>query len=92
MTSCLRRSASCWRDGCTALPFDPAHLRALMIGSAEIGEIVMRALILRRVGLIEQGGVKVNGEKPNFAQVLAPAAAEIGPRAIGAWRWPQTSG
>ena len=42
--------------GCTALPFDPAHLRALMVGSAEVGEIVMRALILRRVGLIEQGG------------------------------------
>lgn len=43
-------------QGCTALPYDAAHLRALMIGSAEIGEIVMRALILRRVGLIEQGG------------------------------------
>jgi thioredoxin reductase (NADPH) len=43
-------------QGCTALPFDPAHLRALMVGSADVGEIVMRALILRRVGLIEQGG------------------------------------
>lgn len=43
-------------DGCTALPFDAAHLRALMIGSADIGEIVMRALILRRVGLIAEGG------------------------------------
>jgi len=43
-------------DGCTALPFDAAHLRALMVGSAELGEIVMRALILRRVGLIEAGG------------------------------------
>ena len=42
-------------EGCTALPFDPAHLRALMVGSADVGEIVMRALILRRVGLIEQG-------------------------------------
>jgi len=42
--------------GCVALPFDPAHLRALVIGSAEIGEIVMRALILRRVGLIESDG------------------------------------
>jgi thioredoxin reductase (NADPH) len=28
-----------------------------MIGSAEIGEIVMRAFILRRVGLLEDGGV-----------------------------------
>ena len=43
-------------QGCTALPFDAAHLRALLIGSAEIGEIVMRALILRRVGLIESEG------------------------------------
>jgi thioredoxin reductase (NADPH) len=43
-------------DGCTALPFDAAHIRALMIGSAEVGEIVMRAFILRRVGLIDDGG------------------------------------
>jgi thioredoxin reductase (NADPH) len=43
-------------QGCTALPFDAAHLRALMVGSADIGEIVMRALILRRVSLIEEGG------------------------------------
>ncbi len=43
-------------EGCTALPFDAAHVRALMIGSAEIGEIMMRAFILRRVGLIEEGG------------------------------------
>jgi thioredoxin reductase (NADPH) len=42
--------------GCTALPFDPAHLRALMVGSADVGEVIMRALILRRVGLIEEGG------------------------------------
>lgn len=42
-------------QGCTALPFDPAHLRALMVGSAEVGEVVMRALILRRVSLIAQG-------------------------------------
>ncbi|KOB26294.1 FAD-dependent oxidoreductase, partial [Xanthomonas arboricola] len=40
-------------QGCLALPFDTAHLRALMISSAEVGEVVMRALILRRVGLIE---------------------------------------
>ncbi len=42
--------------GCTALPFDAAHVRALMVGSAEVGEIMMRAFILRRVGLIEEGG------------------------------------
>lgn len=43
-------------DGCVAIPFDAAHLRALVIGSADLGEIVMRAFILRRVGLIEAGG------------------------------------
>ena len=43
-------------NGCVALPFDPAHLRALMVGSADVGEVIMRALILRRVGLIEEGG------------------------------------
>jgi thioredoxin reductase (NADPH) len=42
-------------DGCAAVPIDTTHLRALMIGAAELGEIVMRALILRRVGLIEGG-------------------------------------
>jgi thioredoxin reductase (NADPH) len=42
-------------EGCTALPFDATHIRALMIGSAEIGEILMRAYILRRVGLIQDG-------------------------------------
>jgi thioredoxin reductase (NADPH) len=41
--------------GCVAVPFDRAHLRALVIGSADIGEIIMRAFILRRVGLIEAG-------------------------------------
>ena len=43
--------------GCTALPFDAAHLRALVVGSAEVGETIMRAFILRRVGLIQEGGV-----------------------------------
>jgi thioredoxin reductase (NADPH) len=50
-------SAQAGQEGCTALPFDAAHIRALMVGSAEIGELMMRAFILRRVGLIEQGGV-----------------------------------
>ena len=43
-------------EGCTALPFDAAHLRALVVGSAEVGELIMRAFILRRVGLIQEGG------------------------------------
>jgi thioredoxin reductase (NADPH) len=44
-------------EGCVALPFDAAHLRALVVGSADVGELVMRAFILRRVALIEGGGV-----------------------------------
>jgi thioredoxin reductase (NADPH) len=40
------------KGGCTALPFDAAHLRAMLIGSADLGELIMRAFILRRVGLI----------------------------------------
>jgi len=39
-------------QGCTAIPFDAPHLRALLIGSADLGELIMRAFILRRVGLI----------------------------------------
>ncbi|WP_332304762.1 FAD-dependent oxidoreductase [Rhizobium sp. GR12] len=46
-------------DGCTAIPFDAAHLRALVIGSADVGEIVMRAFILRRVDLIDAGAGSV---------------------------------
>ena len=43
-------------QGCTAVPFDAAHVRALLIGAAELGEIMMRAFILRRVALIQGGG------------------------------------
>ena len=39
-----------------AMVFDPESLRALLIGEAELGERIMRALILRRVGLIENSG------------------------------------
>ena len=43
-------------DVVEALLIDPPSLRALVIAEAELGERVMRALILRRVGLIETGG------------------------------------
>jgi len=39
-----------------ALVIPTDKLRALLIGEAELGERIMRALILRRVGLIETGG------------------------------------
>jgi thioredoxin reductase (NADPH) len=42
-------------DGCLALPLSAERLRALIVGSAELGELIMRALILRRVGLLERG-------------------------------------
>ncbi len=38
-----------------ALIIPSEKLRALLVGEAEIGEKIMRALILRRVGLIEAG-------------------------------------
>jgi thioredoxin reductase (NADPH) len=38
-----------------ALIIPPDQLRALLIGEAELGERIMRALILRRVGLLETG-------------------------------------
>ena len=63
-------AAQAGKEGCTALPFDAGHVRALMIGSAELGEIVMRAFILRRVGLIEEGGV-------GSVLVGNPATAEL---------------
>src|SRR5215470_4301668 len=38
-----------------ALIIAPDQLRALLIAEAELGERIMRALILRRVGLLETG-------------------------------------
>ena len=38
-----------------ALIIPPDRLRALLVAEAELGERIMRALILRRVGLIERG-------------------------------------
>lgn len=43
------------REPVKALVFAPDKLRALLIAEAELGERIMRALILRRVGLLETG-------------------------------------
>ncbi len=43
-------------EGCTAVPIDAPHLRALIVGAAELGEIIVRALIIRRVGLLTEEG------------------------------------
>ncbi len=56
--------------GCLALPFDAPHLRALMVGAAELGETIMRALILRRVGLIEAGAGSILIGTPGTADLL----------------------
>jgi thioredoxin reductase (NADPH) len=44
-------------EGCTAHPFDQPHLRALLISNADIGEMMMRAFILRRAALLEGDSV-----------------------------------
>ena len=38
-----------------AIVLSPDRLRALLVGEAELGERIMRALILRRMGLLETG-------------------------------------
>jgi thioredoxin reductase (NADPH) len=40
-------------QGCVAVPLDASQLRSLLVGSAEVGEILTRAYILRRVALFE---------------------------------------
>jgi thioredoxin reductase (NADPH) len=42
--------------GVLACPFNAQQIRALVIGSADVGEILMRAFILRRLLMIESGG------------------------------------
>ena len=44
------------KDEVHALVVPPDRLRALLVAEADLGERLMRALILRRVGLIETGG------------------------------------
>jgi len=41
---------------CEILMIAPERLRALLVAEADLGERIMRALILRRVGLLESGG------------------------------------
>jgi thioredoxin reductase (NADPH) len=57
-------------DGCVALPLDPTRLRTLIVGSAELGELIMRAFILRRVSLLERGVGPVILGRAGSADVL----------------------
>lgn len=56
--------------GCTALPLHSNRLRALIVGSAELGELIMRAMILRRVGLLERGVGPVLLDRAGSAGIL----------------------
>jgi thioredoxin reductase (NADPH) len=54
-----------------ALVIAPERLRAVLIAEAELGERIMRALILRRVGLIQSGaGGPVIVGRPSSGDVL----------------------
>jgi thioredoxin reductase (NADPH) len=62
-------------DGIAATPIEailipPERLRALMIAEAELGETIMRALILRRVALLQIGGGPVIVGRAGDADVL----------------------
>ena len=73
-------------DSCTALCFDAAHIRALVIGSAELGEILMRAFILRRVALIQDGGAGSllidRGSSPDLLRLQGFLARNAYPYAV----------
>jgi thioredoxin reductase (NADPH) len=56
--------------GCVALPLNASRLRALIVGSAELGELLMRAFILRRVGLLERGVGPVLLGRAGSAEIL----------------------
>jgi thioredoxin reductase (NADPH) len=54
-----------------ALVIPPERLRALMVAEAELGEKIMRALILRRVAAIERGQGAVLVGPPDNGRLLA---------------------
>ena len=52
----------------------PEQLRALIIAEADLGERIVRALILRRVGLIEAGAQRTRADRrAAVARCAAPA-------------------
>jgi thioredoxin reductase (NADPH) len=59
------------KDAVAALIIAPERLRALLVAEAELGERIMRALILRRVGLLRTGaGGPVIVGRPQNGDVL----------------------
>ena len=55
----------------SAVLITPERLRALIVAEAELGERIMRALILRRVALIEKGVGPVLVGKSNDSRLVA---------------------
>jgi thioredoxin reductase (NADPH) len=69
---------ACAQEPVEALIIPPDRLRALLVAEADLGERIMRALILRRVGLLETGaggpvivGRAENGDVLRLAGFLA---------------------
>jgi thioredoxin reductase (NADPH) len=59
-----------------ALIIPPDRLRALLVSEAELGERIMRALILRRAGLLETGG---GGDRRSCREWRCPSARRVSP-------------
>ena len=57
-------------EGCEVLCYDTAQLRALIVGAAEIGEIIMRAFLLRRTALIADGAGTVLAGRPDESAMV----------------------
>ena len=86
------------REPVEALIIPPERLRALLVAEAELGERIMRALILRRVGLLETGaggpvivGRADNGDVLRLEGFLAPQRPSASARSIPR-RDPQAQG
>jgi thioredoxin reductase (NADPH) len=54
-----------------AILISPAQVRALLIEEAQLGEIIMRALILRRAGLVQEGSGPVLIGQASDTETLA---------------------
>ena len=64
------------RKPADVLVIPPERLRALLVAEAELGERIMRALILRRVGLLETGaGGPIIVGPPDNGDVLRSRAS-----------------
>jgi thioredoxin reductase (NADPH) len=64
-----------------ALIIPSDRLRALLVAEAELGERIMRALILRRVGLLEKGA----------GGPVIVGGAESSARRLSLTQWPSAS-